>query len=89
MEFIVKDYDSIGDHEVLGSALVSKTDMLNGTGARHEYELGQYGGKKNIVSSGGKKVSSKDRKSDVKHGGRHLQASHERLCSPLLLFDLR
>ncbi|KAG7350731.1 C2 domain containing protein [Nitzschia inconspicua] len=57
MEFIVKDYDSIGDHEILGSVLVSKTDMLNGTGDRVEYELNQYSGKNHILSSGAKKPS--------------------------------
>jgi Ca2+-dependent lipid-binding protein len=60
MEFIVKDYDSIGDHEVLGSVLVSKTDMLEGTGDRTEYKLSQYAGKSNVVSAGAKEVSSRN-----------------------------
>jgi hypothetical protein len=58
MEFIVKDYDSMGDHDVLGSVLVSKNDMLRGTGVRTEYELSQFAGKKIVAPSGGKKVSA-------------------------------
>lgn len=56
MEFIIKDYDSIGEHEILGSALVSKKDILEGTGERTEYELSQYSGKNSVFSKGAKKV---------------------------------
>lgn len=56
MEFIVKDYDSIGGDEVLGSIMVSKKEMLEGTGARMEYELIQYSGKNHVSSRGSKMV---------------------------------
>jgi hypothetical protein len=56
MEFIVKDYDSIGDNEVLGSVLVKKSKILEGTGEREEFELDQYSGKRSVQSTGVKKV---------------------------------
>jgi hypothetical protein len=56
MEFIVKDYDSLGDHEVLGTVMVSKKEMLNGTGDRNEYELSLHSGKTKVSFTVGKKV---------------------------------
>ena len=44
--------------EVLGSAMLSKTELINGTGDRKEYELSQFGGKNSVMSTGNKKVSS-------------------------------
>ena len=38
-EFIVKDYDSVGANDILGSVLVKKTDLLEGNGDRVEYVL--------------------------------------------------
>lgn len=55
LEFIVKDYDSIGEDEILGSVMLSKSDLLKGNGSRHEYELKPHTGK-NRVANDGKKV---------------------------------
>ena len=42
VEFIVKDYDSVGENDVLGSVLVNKKEMLRSTGERLEYPLGTF-----------------------------------------------
>lgn len=39
IEFIVKDYDAVGDNDTLGSVLVNKDDLLAGEGERINYEL--------------------------------------------------
>lgn len=39
MNFIVKDHDSIGSHDVLGQVHVSLDELLKGTGKREEYEI--------------------------------------------------
>ena len=58
VEFIVKDYDSVGENDVLGSVLINKNDLLAGEGQRIEYPLTttRYEGK-NHVLVGNKKVS--------------------------------
>ena len=55
MIFDVKDYDSIGEHELLGSTVVSKKEILQSAGERHEYELHQFAGKNNVMTTGNKK----------------------------------
>jgi hypothetical protein len=39
IEFIVKDYDTVGENDILGSLLINKKDMLVGEGERIEYLL--------------------------------------------------
>lgn len=39
IEFVVRDYDRIGDDDVLGTVLVSKKELINGDGERVDYEL--------------------------------------------------
>ena len=56
MEFFVKDYDSIGEHEILGTAMVPKKEILESDGEREEFELRQFAGKNNVQSIGNKKV---------------------------------
>lgn len=56
LEFIVKDYDSISDDDVLGTTLVPKTELLNGNGSRHEYELTPHTGKNRVTTYDGRKV---------------------------------
>ncbi len=53
LEFIVKDYDSIGENDILGSVLVNKKELLAGKGERVEYELTttQYEGSDIVVSN--------------------------------------
>jgi hypothetical protein len=57
IEFIIKDYDTVGENDILGSTLVSKTDILAGDGERNEYEIDtdKYSTKK-VVVIGNKKV---------------------------------
>lgn len=57
IEFIIKDHDTVGENDILGSTLVSKTDMLAGDGERIEYEIDtdKYSAKKGVVI-GKKKV---------------------------------
>jgi hypothetical protein len=57
MEFFVKDYDSIGEHEILGTVMVPKKTILEGEGEREEFELSQFAGKNNVLASRNKKVS--------------------------------
>ncbi len=39
IEFIVKDYDTVGANDTLGYVLVKKRDLLEGNGERVEYVL--------------------------------------------------
>ena len=57
LEFVVKDYDSVGDNDVLGSALIRKDDLLRGEGERVEFPLTttHYEGKSQVMV-GNKKV---------------------------------
>jgi len=59
MEFIVKDYDTVGSNEILGSVLVNKNEMFSGDGERIDYELetAKYAANSDIVV-GKKKVRS-------------------------------
>jgi C2 domain len=50
LEFIVKDYDTVGEDEILGSVMISKTELLEGNGNRHEYELKPHTGKNRVVN---------------------------------------
>ncbi|KAL3914379.1 MAG: hypothetical protein SGILL_006124 [Bacillariaceae sp.] len=54
MEFFVKDYDSVGEHEILGTAMVTKKEILESEGEREELELSQFAGKNNVKSAGNK-----------------------------------
>lgn len=59
VEFTVKDYDSVGENDVLGSVLVPKKDMLEGKGERLEYPMRMGSSGLVTASSGsteGKKV---------------------------------
>ena len=56
MEFFVKDYDPIGEHEILGTAMVPKKEILESKGDREEFELSQFAGKNTVQSAGNKKV---------------------------------
>ena len=53
LEFVVKDYDTVGGNDVLGSVLVCKKELLAGKGERIEYELNtaQYEGSDIVVSN--------------------------------------
>ena len=53
IEFVVKDYDSVGADDILGTTLVKKQDMLDGTGERVEYLLttARYAEEGNIILS--------------------------------------
>ena len=57
LEFVVKDYDSVGENDILGSALIRKDDLLRGDGERVEYPLTttHYEGK-SLLLVGNKKV---------------------------------
>jgi hypothetical protein len=59
IEFIVKDYDTVGGNDILGSVLVSKNELLAGEGERIDYEIRttQYKGKSHVFV-GNKKVRS-------------------------------
>ncbi len=39
IEFVVKDYDRVGDNETLGRVMVPKKDLLQGDGCRVDYVL--------------------------------------------------
>ena len=39
IEFVVKDYDTVGANDTLGSVLVKKKDLLEGNGERVEHVL--------------------------------------------------
>lgn len=56
LEFFVKDYDSIGEHEILGTVMVPKKKILESKGEREELELSQFAGKNNLQAMGSKKV---------------------------------
>ena len=55
IEFIVKDYDSVGVNDVLGSILVPKKDLLEGIGERVEYLLNTT----KYAQEGGIKIGNK------------------------------
>jgi C2 domain len=54
VDFIVKDYDTIGEDEILGRVIIPKTEMLSGTGERHDYELTAHAGKHGVQYKGKK-----------------------------------
>lgn len=37
--FVIKDYDSVGSDDIIGTVEIDKSEMLNGTGKRVEYEV--------------------------------------------------
>mmetsp|Transcript_14204 Transcript_14204/g.34245 ORF Transcript_14204/g.34245 Transcript_14204/m.34245 type:complete len:1271 (+) Transcript_14204:143-3955(+) len=55
LDFIVKDFDSIGEDEILGRVSIPKTEILSSQGDRHDYELAEHAGKYG-VQYGGKKA---------------------------------
>jgi hypothetical protein len=59
IEFIIKDYDSVGENDILGTVQVNKNELLAGEGERIDYELrtSQYKGKSRVFV-GNKKVRS-------------------------------
>lgn len=37
--FVIKDYDSVGSNDIIGTVEIDKSEMLKGTGERMEYEV--------------------------------------------------
>jgi hypothetical protein len=54
IDFIVKDYDSIGEDEILGTVIIPKTEMLSSKGERLEYELTPHAGRYGVQFNGKK-----------------------------------
>ena len=59
IEFIVKDHDTVGENDILGSVLVNKNELLAGEGERIDYKIKttQYKGKSRVFV-GNRKVRS-------------------------------
>ena len=56
LEFVVRDYDSVGENNLLGSCLIKKSDLLKANGERVEYPLTLVGKAEKEVLVGKYKV---------------------------------